>query len=80
MNKEDKWKNHLEAAWGRYQDNRLKEGIIKCLDETPEGEGGGTKYRIKGIEYDLRNLPTSKFMEIFRRAEKHAELMNEKRD
>ena len=44
------------------RDKQAQEDVIKYLDE--EG-GGGTKYKIKGVEYDMRDLTPQEFRNRF---------------
>lgn len=59
------------------KDKKSQEDVIKYLDETPEGEGGGTKYRIKGKDYDLRDLTPQEFKQRFSLAGRAYERMEE---
>ena len=59
------------------KDKQTQEDVIKYLDETPENEGGGTKYRIKGKDYDLRDLSPQEFKQRFSLAGRAYERMEE---
>jgi hypothetical protein len=54
-------------------DAKIKEDMIKYLDD----EGGGTKYVIKGKEYDLRDLSPQEFKDRFSKAGRFYERMEE---
>ena len=53
-------------------DEKIKEDIIKYLDET-----GGTKYIVKGKEYDLRDLSAAEIKSRFSLAGRAHQLMQE---
>lgn len=54
-------------------DEKLKEDLIKYLDE----EGGGTKYVVKGREYDLKDLSPQEIKQRFSLAGRAHQVMEE---
>lgn len=54
-------------------DEKLKEDLIKYLDE----EGGGTKYIVKGREYDLKDLSPQELKQRFSLAGRAHQVMEE---
>jgi len=82
--KEEEKKEEVEEKEGEKElseeekkDKKTQEDVIKYLEETPEGEGGGTKYRIKGKDYDLRDLTPQEFKQRFSLAGRAYERMEE---
>ena len=54
-------------------DKEAMDAVIHYLDE----EGGGTKYKVKGREYDLRDLSPQEFKDRFSKAGRFHERMEE---
>ena len=72
VEKEDEVGEVKELSEEEKQDKKVQEDAIKYLDET-----GGTKYIVKGKEYDLRDLSPQEFKNRFSLAGRAHERMQE---
>jgi len=74
VEKEEAKEEKKELSEEEKQDEKIKEDVIKYLSEE---EGGGTKYRVKGKDYDMRDLSPQEFRDRFSKAGRFEQRMEE---
>ena len=73
VEKEEVKEEEKELTEEEKQDEKIKDDVIKYLSE----EEGGTKYRVKGKEYDMRDLSPQEFRDRFSKAGRFEQRMEE---